>query len=286
MNSKFIVLLSCFLVINANCQEFESIQSKFQVLPSTQAISIGLESCKKIEEAGKISEVIVGSAAFQEFKQKYLPLLPLMTKENLEFCEKLKKANDVPRIEINYTIILSSAMEKALKDYDLGFRILPSKHFHPYTFASCKFGNTDYASKYYRILGSPSAIIGDFNSDDKLDIAIIGYKKKPKGVMEYKPSKRFLKTLLILVSEQGRYKVFDRNIGELPENFDPQQPSMDLYRIEVVKKREKVTNCAGENLELKADGIRIRDTEKGDGGLILYYENHEMNSFLLCYNRL
>ncbi|MBU2573554.1 MAG: hypothetical protein KKH28_05705 [Elusimicrobia bacterium] len=282
MNLALIVLLGCFLGVNANCQELKSGQSAFKALSSTQTISIWLESCEKIEKADKPPQTIVGSAEFQKY-QEYFSLLPLMTKENLEFCEKLKRANDAPKIEIDYRVILSSAMEKALKDHDPEFKILSSKHFHPYALATYKFGDAGCASKYYRPLGSPSAVIGDFNNDNKLDVAVLGYTKKPKGAMEYKPSEKFLKRLVILISEQDKYKAHVRNIEELPKNFDPQQPSINLYWIEIVKNGEKITNCAEETLELSADAVRVKDTEKEDGGLILYYENHKIDSFSLCY---
>ncbi len=288
MKYKGIALLSGFFAVNANCQGFGAIQPEYRASVSTQTIHIGLESCKKIEELGEIPEVHIGSAAMREFEQKYLSLLPLVSEENRKFCEKLKKSNDIPRIEIDYTLILSSAMLKALKDYDPGFKILPLRHFHPYAFASYRFGDAERALKYYRILSSPAAVIGDFNGDDKLDMAILGYRMKPKGIMEYKPNGKFLKTLLIMVSEQDEYKVFDRNIMEFPDNFDPhfdtRQPVTHLYRIEIVKKGEKITNCAEGVLELKTDAIRVKDTEEEDGGgVILYYENHKINDFLLCY---
>lgn len=281
--------LLLFLVILHPVDLFtQELQTKYHTIKSTQTINIDLEFCKKLKKAkAELPAVeILPANTTKNYEPMYYSLLPYMTDENTKFCEKLEKANETPRIEIDYKVILSSAMEKTLKEHEPTFKIFSSKHFNPYIISSYKFGEPFYAHEYYRIFQSPSAVIGDFNGDNKLDVVLLGYKHKPQGVMEYQPSKKFLMLLVFIISKDAGYKVFTRNIRELPETFDPEKPSKDFYWLELVKKGEKITNCAGDFLELKADGIKQLDTEEGDGGQIFYYENGQINSFFLCYKDL
>lgn len=74
-----------------------------------------------------------------------------------------------PRIDWKYTIVLTSAMQKALKDYDPDFRIWEPDDFHPALY--------DNAIRIFP-WQSLSVVFGDFNGDGILDAALGGYSKK------------------------------------------------------------------------------------------------------------
>ncbi|MBP7796128.1 MAG: hypothetical protein KA059_05060 [Elusimicrobiales bacterium] len=101
--------------------------------------------------------------------------------EKRGLIDEIKKNNtsyiigEKPQIEVNkktgdYTIILSSEMDKALKEYE-------KKHYgYPFNILNAKNFKKDIINSYpFGIYQSPSAVLGDFNGDGIIDVVLMGY---------------------------------------------------------------------------------------------------------------
>jgi hypothetical protein len=100
--------------------------------------------------------------------------------EKRGLIDEIKKNNtsyiigEKPQIEVNkktgdYTIILSSEMDKALKEYE-------KKHYgYPFNILNAKNFKKDIINSYpFGIYQSPSAVFGDFNGDGIIDVVLMG----------------------------------------------------------------------------------------------------------------
>jgi len=103
--------------------------------------------------------------------------------------------NALPRIEIEYRVILSSAMENCLKAYDPDFEIWGARNF-----SQALQGLYEYKSfhpwKAFLSQQSPAAVIGDFNGDEISDAALMGRNKT-------------LGRRIILLSDTSGYSVIE-----------------------------------------------------------------------------
>lgn len=182
--------------------------------------------------------------------------------------ENINKVEELPKIKINYDIILPPQMQKVLKQQLPDFKIWGIKHFHPAVFTTPDFGYVfrDRRDKLtYMIQQSPSAVIGDFNGDGKQDIALDGHTKTQR-----------LKVFLL--SENNSYNLITLDRGELPENFDPENDEPVDESMELVEKGRIIRNeFEKKALKLKTDAVK----ETGETfGRILYYDK-EQKKFLL-----
>ncbi|PIS47328.1 MAG: hypothetical protein COT17_03995 [Elusimicrobia bacterium CG08_land_8_20_14_0_20_51_18] len=113
-----------------------------------------------------------------------------------------------PRVEMEYVITLSSAMETALKWYDPEFEIWSPRDFHPMV-----RGLYEYKSfepwRDFLAYQTPSAVIGDFNGDEVPDAVLMGHNKT-QG-----------KTIAI-ISKEGKYTLVEINSGPLKNPLAPE----------------------------------------------------------------
>jgi|GEM_PF-813273 hypothetical protein len=173
---------------------------------------------------------------------------------------EMQKANKTPRIEINYEIILSTSMEKTLKKYAPDFKPWTAKHFHPVVFTDAEYGYRFRDRKdmvTYRIMQSPSIVIGDFNGDGREDLVMDGYNKTHE-------------VRIFLLSENNSYSVIISTISKLPNDFNPLKPEMSPKVISLVEKG-KVIKSKYEELPLKLKTDAIKET--GETWEYIWYYN-------------
>ncbi len=147
----------------------------------------------------------------------------------------IKKLND------EYTIVLPVSMQKALDVYDPEFKVRPMKEFDQFY----------VENNVYKVSEKefPSAVIGDFNGDNILDAAILGYSKNKKKFIYIMSKGNDFKIL-----EFYDYSDFgpDEAIAYVPPK---------LYQSDYIEKP----------LDLKTDAIEWIYYEKG--AEIIYYKD-------------
>lgn len=80
-----------------------------------------------------------------------------------------------PKVEIEYTVKLSTEMESVLKVYDSDFEIWKAQDFEPFLRSVYTYGPTK--GEYFRTYQALSVVIGDFNGDKIPDVALLGHNK-------------------------------------------------------------------------------------------------------------
>ncbi len=95
-------------------------------------------------------------------------LLSLVCLAEISFAIDNKPViNMEPRMKIDYEVELSSSMKKALKEKNSDFKIWKRVNFA-----------SQVTSEYkYTAYQSPSAVFGDFNGDNIIDVVLMGYGK-------------------------------------------------------------------------------------------------------------
>lgn len=162
--------------------------------------------------------------------------------------------DSLPRIEIEYRVILSSAMENCLKAYDPDFKVWDVRNF-----SKALQGLYEYRSfhpwKSFLSRQSPAAVIGDFNGDEIPDVALMG-RNKTHGLR------------IVLLSGASGYSVVeftesyplinplipDRKIGSGIEDYLEFVPPMKI-------KAEPSYNRPA--LDLKKDAFKFGVFERG-----------------------
>lgn len=185
-----------------------------------------------------------------------------------EMCNaELRIANGTPRIDLDYQVVLSTAMSKALNKVEPDFKPWPLSHFHPDVRSTYKFTD-ERTERFRRAHQSPAVVIGDFNDDGKNDAIMIGYDKTHEiGVKVLSKGDNYE----VAVSSKTKH-------NELSKDFDPYKPVCHFYYIELVEKgREIKSDYEEKPLKLKADAERYVG-EKTSG--ISYYENGEWHGYV------
>ena len=101
-------------------------------------------------------------------------VLTLVCMGNLSFAQDNKLSETTfeigvkPEVRIDYNVVLSSAMNEALKKWNPDFRICKRVNYAPEIIREYKY-------TYFR---SPSAVFGDFNRDNIIDVVLTGYTNK------------------------------------------------------------------------------------------------------------
>lgn len=179
-----------------------------------------------------------------------------------------------PRIDINYTIVLSSPMIKALNDYDSEFKIYQARHYATWARRLYDYKSYESWSGSYMGYQTPSAVIGDFNGDKIADIAVSGVSKKYRAV-------------LVLISNGQNYKVIAVNKGMFEKEynfnffFDKKAKSDMCASLELMPRGETIRAEPAYNrpeIKLKTDAFTYGG-EKGSG--LYIYENGNFTEYIM-----
>ncbi|MHB0997479.1 MAG: hypothetical protein ACYC2I_14030 [Elusimicrobiales bacterium] len=81
-----------------------------------------------------------------------------------------------PRIEVEYNIVLSSAMAMALQKYDSDFKAWEARNFSPLLRGVYEY-KSFHPWKPFLSWQMPAAVIGDFNADNMPDAVLLGRNK-------------------------------------------------------------------------------------------------------------
>lgn len=93
-----------------------------------------------------------------------------------------------PRINYSYTVVLTPAMEKAIKEYNPTFQVYDNAlNIDYYAYSGTKISS----------LQSPSAVFGDFNGDGEIDAALDGHTET-----------HYMMTI-VLLSEGEKYRTIE-----------------------------------------------------------------------------
>lgn len=167
--------------------------------------------------------------------------------QNNKSLKLIQAKNDIkPKVEIDYKIILSTPMAKALKKRKPDFRIWKRKNFTP-----------ESVEKYeYKVSQSPSVVFGDFNGDNVIDAILSGHNKINELIIA-----------IVSKSNSGEYKVIEiyMKYGEWNlKNSNPDSISyVDLILVlhhkgEIIKS-DKPNRCSERILKTDAFGVKNFD---------------------------
>lgn len=145
-----------------------------------------------------------------------------------------------PRIEIKYSVILSSVMENALKNYDPEFKIWEAENFNHLLINLYEYKSFE-PWRSFLAYQTPSVVIGDFNGDAMPDAVVRGRNKTTE------------KTIVIL-SEKDKYRIIELSVFPLESkrgagNIEEYLKLMPPGKIKAEPAYERP------EIELKTDGF-------------------------------
>jgi len=108
-----------------------------------------------------------------------------------------------PRIDMSYSIVLSSAMQSALNKYDKDFKVWDSYNFEP-IIRRLFAGYENHDTGYGLVMESPSALFADFNCDNVMDAVLLGHNKNTKKLIALLSSGSSYKVVVIMDYYLGR----------------------------------------------------------------------------------
>lgn len=161
-----------------------------------------------------------------------------------------------PRIEVEYKVVLSSAMETALVKYDPDFKVWEARSFSPLLRGIYEY-KSFHPWKTFLSWQMPAAVIGDLNGDNMPDAVLLG-RNKTHG------------RRIALLSSGESYSVV-----EFTEDYPLVDPLTPNYRIgnnleeylEFIAPRKINAEPAYDRpeLDLKTDAFKFGVFEKSSG---------------------
>ena len=159
----------------------------------------------------------------------------------------------LPYINIRYEVKLTTAMEKLMYEYDPYFEL---------------FGIENYEKKFisyypFSPYSTPSAIIGDFNGDGKLDSLLHGYNREKKEIKK-----------IVIISTKDGYKLKEldkrklENLKDYPWLYEIDKNNLIIVKnLYLLQPKGSIYNCGGDSgiksgFKLKNDGYSLVSSVK------------------------
>lgn len=172
------------------------------------------------------------------------------------FCQNM------PHIE--YELVLSTSMEKALKKYNSDFRIWKQADFPPFLLKRVGFS----------LKSSPSAVIGDFNGDNLPDAVLWGHDKRSGYLLAVMSSNSVYKVVEIeRLFNLSRHDPRDETLM-----IDAQNTEKGLQQtIGLLPKQSVRSHIDGKMINLKNDAVVFSYFEKASQ--VYYWKNGEFKEY-------